>query len=317
MSFIKQIYFIIFIFILGSPLRAFDGIPKGKYYGKRYINCKKLDSDTQTIPMNTSRNTLVNLCFDVRTKRLVVIKASKDSHIPVLKNEARILSMTKKIVGVVRHYFTLLEEGRRYEVFEYCPKGDLMDFIMKNGRRTEDDARAIFIDVVRALACLHERKVAHLDIKMENIFLMEDGSGRLGDFGYSEFLPRNKEPSGLRVGTPYTMPFEVHTAEMTGPYDPFKADVFSLGIIMASAVLGHQVYKEPDDEYYKRCLKSGILSLIKPWASRKKLLLTANFLDLISKMTDKEPSRRPAMREVLEHPWFLVRPGAEAVDPVL
>lgn len=41
----------------------------------------------------------------------------------------------------------------------------------------------IMIDLIQAVKHLHERKLVHMDIKPDNIFISHDGVCKLGDFG--------------------------------------------------------------------------------------------------------------------------------------
>ena len=50
----------------------------------------------------------------------------------------------------------------------------------------EDDIWRIFIQVVRGLKALHDMKIFHRDLKSANIFLMKDGSAKLGDMNVSK-----------------------------------------------------------------------------------------------------------------------------------
>jgi membrane-associated tyrosine/threonine-specific cdc2-inhibitory kinase len=41
----------------------------------------------------------------------------------------------------------------------------------------------VIVDLLQALAHLHSRKLVHMDIKPDNIFITFDGHYKLGDFG--------------------------------------------------------------------------------------------------------------------------------------
>ena len=47
----------------------------------------------------------------------------------------------------------------------------------------ETEIWKIIVDLLQALKHLHERNLAHMDIKPDNIFISFDGSYKLGDFG--------------------------------------------------------------------------------------------------------------------------------------
>lgn len=58
---------------------------------------------------------------------------------------------------------------------EYCPRGDLFNFIKRNGALPPELANSLFLEILDAVEYLHEKgSVAHLDLKLENILLSDD-----------------------------------------------------------------------------------------------------------------------------------------------
>lgn len=80
---------------------------------------------------------------------------------------------------------------------------------------------------------MHFKKVAHRDLKLENI-LIAGNSGeshdhlsiRVADFGLSSIQTKM---TFSRPGTRYTMAPEMLCS--TGPYDPYPADIWAVGVI--------------------------------------------------------------------------------------
>ena len=79
------------------------------------------------------------------------------------------------------------EDGRLYEVQQYAAGGDLADLI--RGAVGEDVVREVVRQLVDALAYLHERDIAHRDLKPGNVLLRRDPAQgvdvALADFGSS------------------------------------------------------------------------------------------------------------------------------------
>ena len=48
---------------------------------------------------------------------------------------------------------------------------------------SEEKIWEIIIDLLQAVKHLHDRKLVHMDIKPDNIFINFDGQCKLGDFG--------------------------------------------------------------------------------------------------------------------------------------
>ena len=68
---------------------------------------------------------------------------------------------------------------------ELCNRGDFFEFISTVGRVSDQRLlKFLFLQVCKGLNGLHtEARKAHLDIKLENILVSEDGHLKLCDFG--------------------------------------------------------------------------------------------------------------------------------------
>ncbi|KAA6398128.1 MAG: putative MAP kinase kinase family domain protein [Streblomastix strix] len=92
----------------------------------------------------------------------------------------------------VRLIWTFTYQTDLYLITEYCERGDLRKVIKELQQLPEKEriehVWAIFSHVILALNFIHSKGVIHRDIKPENIFIMKDGSARLGDFGLSKQL---------------------------------------------------------------------------------------------------------------------------------
>ena len=93
--------------------------------------------------------------------------------------------------------------------------------------------QCIFRQLVDALQYVHEKGIAHRDIKFENIFVKRRFSDihphfivALGDFGLSKKV---HGLTGSITGTVYSMAPEVMKGEN---YNPYKIDVWSLGVLL-------------------------------------------------------------------------------------
>ena len=79
-----------------------------------------------------------------------------------------------------------------------------------------------------ALKHVHDRKIIHRDIKSQNVFLMNDNTIKMGDFGIARVLSSTKEKAKTVVGTPYYLSPEIIENK---PYS-FKSDIWSLGVLL-------------------------------------------------------------------------------------
>jgi serine/threonine protein kinase len=117
----------------------------------------------------------------------------------------------------------------------------LLSHILKQSSRRlpEAEAKGYLLTLCKVVAHLHERGVAHRDIKAENCLVNKNKQLRLIDFGFAVM----GEP-GFKVdsycGTPsYMAPEVVHRK----PYCPFPADYWSLGVLYYIMLQGSYPFK--------------------------------------------------------------------------
>ena len=59
-------------------------------------------------------------------------------------------------------------------VLEYCPGGELFDYIVDRDRLCEAESRSFFRQIVAAVAYIHEKGYAHRDLKPgEHFYLLQ------------------------------------------------------------------------------------------------------------------------------------------------
>ena len=68
-------------------------------------------------------------------------------------------------------------QSKVYLIMEYVEKGDLLEYLNSSDGLAEEEIRRLFQQLVLGIAYCHKEKVAHRDIKCENILL--DSKGRL------------------------------------------------------------------------------------------------------------------------------------------
>lgn len=70
-----------------------------------------------------------------------------------------------------------------YTIMEYCPHGSLYDYVKQNGKLEEFVAQFYFRQLAYAIKHLHDKNIAHCDIKPGNMFLDEFYNLKLADLG--------------------------------------------------------------------------------------------------------------------------------------
>ena len=72
-----------------------------------------------------------------------------------------------------------------YILMEYCPQSTLFDLHEKLRRFGEKEGRYFLKKMLKSLKILHDKRIAHLDIKPENILIDDEFNPKFADFGLS------------------------------------------------------------------------------------------------------------------------------------
>jgi len=89
-----------------------------------------------------------------------------------------------------------------------CAGGDLLSYIRRRKRLTEDVAASLFRQICEAVKFCHSKQIVHRDIKPDNMLLDDEGVVKICDFGISKRIGR--ELLTDFVGTPAFMAPEIH-----------------------------------------------------------------------------------------------------------
>ena len=92
---------------------------------------------------------------------------------------------------------------------------------------SESEVRKLGEHISDALSVCHRKNILHRDIKADNIFVSQDGSYKLGDFGIARTVEKTSA-AHTRIGTSTYMAPEAYRGQ---EYDS-RADIYSLGILL-------------------------------------------------------------------------------------
>ncbi|XP_035423507.1 maternal embryonic leucine zipper kinase isoform X3 [Cygnus atratus] len=93
---------------------------------------------------------------------------------------------------ICRLYHVIETSKKIFMVLEYCPGGELFDYIISKDRLSEEEARVFFRQIVSAIAYVHSQGYAHRDLKPENLLIDEEHNLKLIDFGLCAKPKRGK-----------------------------------------------------------------------------------------------------------------------------
>ncbi|KAL9674360.1 hypothetical protein QQ045_030632 [Rhodiola kirilowii] len=216
-------------------------------------------------------------------------------------------------------------EDEKLVIYDLVPNGSLASAINtgKSGTSAIDLNLAtrmrIARGVARGLACIHENKYVHGNIKPSNILLDSNFEPLISDFGLDRLIQKARSgqfgsmrSSASRSGGSPTSSSSVSAS--TSPYQApevmkasMKSDVYSFGVVLLELLTGkafHGFELEPwaaasfTGEEVARVLRMTDVSIMNDVAAREDATLALFKLGL--SCADLAPAKRPTMKEAVQ-----------------
>jgi serine/threonine protein kinase/tetratricopeptide (TPR) repeat protein len=117
-------------------------------------------------------------------------------------------------------------------------RGDDLQKTLRLGPMPLDRKVSIIVQVLVGLAHAHQAGIVHRDIKPANIFIGNDGSVKIMDFGVARLTTASVTGTGAIVGTAdYMSPEQVKGARVDG-----RSDLFSVGCMFYEMLVGKRPF---------------------------------------------------------------------------
>ena len=261
-------------------------------------------------------------------KQLNFSSSQKKKEIDFVENEVAILKNLEHPL-ITKYYKSFKEGDCLYIVMEFMDNGDLGKLI--KGHKTlnkpieEERLWNIFIQALQSLEFVHSKKLIHRDIKPENLFISNDGTIKLGDFGvaanYKDKNTKNEEKKekknknqnkqevnmndlsghigvvncqGTVVGTaPFMSPEMIKNIE----YD-LTSDVYSMGCTFFEAMFWTYP-RIPAMDIQGLIEGKNVLKLIDMKIKNNKDVYSKELVDLVYKMIELKKEKRPDSTTIL------------------
>ena len=156
-----------------------------------------------------------------------------------LQDEIVVLNFLRGAPFIVRLYDVFKEPSHTYLVLEEMKGGDLLNRICEKEVYTELEARELCQYFFEAVAYCHSKRIAHRDIKLDNLLLTEEGNDasiKLADFGFAKRATGGKMLKTL-CGTPNYMAPEIFDLKV--PYYDYRCDMWSVGVVVYALIGGY------------------------------------------------------------------------------
>ena len=141
----------------------------------------------------------------------------------------------KNIVGI---YDYGEEKGLSFIVMEFVQGKELKSFFAARHPFSMSQIVRLMGELLDALGYSHSRGVIHRDVKPDNIFVTDDGSVKLGDFGIARIDSTAKTHAGTVLGTPSYMAPE----QIRGETADARSDLYAAGVILYQFLVGERPF---------------------------------------------------------------------------
>mmetsp|Transcript_18097 Transcript_18097/g.27145 ORF Transcript_18097/g.27145 Transcript_18097/m.27145 type:complete len:462 (-) Transcript_18097:84-1469(-) len=269
-----------------------------------------------TVFMAKDRDTGIKMAVKVLYKRVHKKKQrpADARYLCRMKNELEMMKIMGKGPYAVEFHEAYEDHDNLYLVMELCDGPNLKQYLKQNPVN-EDRARVIMAQIMRMLACWHEKGYMHCDMKPANLLLggpnLEYLHVKATDFGLAHEVCKDSWHH-KRQGTKVYMAPEM----LQKRYDE-RADIWSVGVIAYQMLAGRLPFCS-DDQHLRRLkpeqLEERILfrdldfSSTPTWDN-----ISPEGADFVSKLLYRNPQDRLSAREALEHPW-IATVGENAVE---
>ncbi|CAK1545105.1 unnamed protein product [Leptosia nina] len=213
-----------------------------------------------------------------------------------IQHEVAVLALCADCTRVVRLHEVYETRSEVAIVLELCAGGELQRLLDEEERLSEGAARRALRHVLEGLAHLHARRVAHLDLKPQNLLLTAGGEELvICDFGISRAIQPGAHVREILGTRDYVAP-EILS------YEPLSlaADIWSVGVLAYVLLSGYSPFAgDTKQETYlniAQCQLSFPKDLF--WG------VSQRAMQFIKETLVVDPNGRLTVEECLEHPWL-------------
>jgi len=194
---------------------------------------------------------------------------------------------------IVRYRDSFIDSDWLCILMDYAEGGDLGRRIEQarkfRANFTEDQIVKWFTQTIMALQYLHGQHILHRDLKPGNLFIAQNGSIKVGDFGIAKVLDCTVAMARTQIGTPYYLSPELCQER---PY-AWGSDIWAMGCILYEMC----ALKVPFDA----ANISGLVSKIVRGPLPTLPSSYSSFLrELCLQMLNRQASARPGCDEILQ-----------------
>jgi len=204
--------------------------------------------------------------------------------------------------NIVRLYDVIETDKYIGIILEYASGGELFDHILAHRYLRERDAAKLFSQLISGVWYIHQKKIVHRDLKLENLLLDRNRNVIITDFGFANrFEHKADDLMQTSCGSPCYAAPELVISE--GLYVGSAVDIWSCGVILYAMLAGYLPFDDdpanPDGDNINLLYKYIVST---PLTFPEYISTEAR--DLLSTMLVPDPTRRTTLDSVMRHPWL-------------
>ncbi|KAI9252421.1 kinase-like domain-containing protein [Phascolomyces articulosus] len=202
---------------------------------------------------------------------------------------------------VVNLRYAFQDDDHLFMALDLMLGGDLRFQLERLGKLTEMQARFYVAQISLSLGYLHKRRIAHRDIKPDNILLDEHGHAHLSDFNIATQFHDKRPLRWTKAGSLAYMAPEILDKRGYAT----SVDWWSLGVLAYELLFGQRPFKGSTNEE----LVEAILTEPLKFPNNVHELVSEECIDLVTKLLDRTPFERigcgqGGFEQFKQHPWF-------------
>ncbi|KAF9502111.1 Pkinase-domain-containing protein [Pleurotus eryngii] len=233
----------------------------------------------------------------------LIRRGNVDNNVRMSKVEREIeVLRTLKHPNIVRLYDVIETDKYIGIILEYASGGELFDHILAHRYLREGYASKLFYQLLSGVWYIHQKKIVHRDLKLENLLLDRHRNILITDFGFANrFEHRADDLMQTSCGSPCYAAPELVISE--GLYVGSAVDIWSCGVILYAMLAGYLPFDDdpanPDGDN---------INLLYKYIVNTPLTfpdyISDQARDLLSLMLVPDPTKRASLEAVMNHSWL-------------
>lgn len=177
--------------------------------------------------LRRSQNGIDTVCVDPKAEAALAHARIR------FHEEAGLLLSLRNVKEIVDVFHSFEDNHTAYYTMELLQGIDMQKRLKTHGRMTWFELRPILMQIIRALYATHQAGYIHRDISPDNIFLLDDGTARLIDFGNARRYRANQQLTAV-VKEKFAPREQYNRRGNQGPW----TDIYSLCVTIYYAMTG-------------------------------------------------------------------------------